>query len=155
VIADGAGNYTITAAHSDLCLEIYNDQNSDRIMVRQNACTGAANQKWAMSQYGVNLEIRAVQNNQCMDIMARSKENYGLVNMHACANGTNQRWRLYPKTLNNETGIICRSSPSHPEHSCSGVNDQQKPTNLGKTLTKARCEEACRVNKMISCQWDK
>jgi hypothetical protein len=155
IVADGSGNYTIAAAHSDLCLEVYDEDDSGRIPVKQNACTpGKVSQQWAMSQYGVNLEIRAVQNNLCMDVMGKVKGNYGQVNLRPCANGTNQRWRLSKKTLNSDTGIICTASPSHPEHSCSGLNDKQAKANLGKTLTKARCEAACTASKMVNCQWD-
>lgn len=155
VVADGTGYYTITAVHSDLCLEVSGVQDSDRIPVQQNTCSpGKLSQQWAMSQYGVNLEIRAVQNNQCMDVMGRSKANYGVVNMHPCANGTNQRWRLSKKTLNNETGVICRASPSHPERNCSGLNGKQEQINLGKTLTKARCEDACRTSSVSGCKWE-
>jgi hypothetical protein len=154
VIADGNGYYTITAAHSDLCLEVYADQTSDRIPIQQNTCSpDKVSQKWTMSQYGVNLEIRSALNNQCMDIMARGKGNYGPVNLHPCSNGTNQRWRLSSKTLNGN-GVICRASPSHPEHDCYGVNDKQTRVYLGKTLTKTRCEEACKATNMVSCKWE-
>lgn len=155
VVADGTGYYTITAVHSDLCLEIYNDEALERFAVRQNVCSpGMASQKWAMSQYGDNLEIRAVQNNQCMDVVNRNKQNYAQISVHACVNGTNQRWRLLKKTLNLDKGVICRASPSHPERNCSGLNDQQKQVHLGQTLTKGRCEEACKASRMVSCQWE-
>ena len=154
IVADGTGYYTITAAHSDLCLEVSGGQESGRFPIQQNACTpGKVSQKWAMSQYGVNLEIRSALNNQCMDIMARSKGNYGPVNLHPCSDGTNQRWRLSRKTLNGN-GVICRASPSHPERDCYGVNDKQSQVYLGKTLTKARCEEACKATSMVSCKWE-
>jgi hypothetical protein len=155
IVADGSGYYTITAVHSDLCLEIYDDKALERITVRQNVCSpGTASQKWAMSQYGDNLEIRAAQNNQCMDVVSRNKQNYAPISAHPCVNGTNQRWRLSKKTLNNETGVICRSSPSHPERNCSGLNGKQEQINLGKTLTKARCEDACRTTNVSGCKWE-
>lgn len=154
VVADGSGYYTITAAHSDLCLEVSGDQDSAHAPIQQNACSpGKISQKWAMSQYGDNLEIRAVGTNQCMDVMRADKGDYGQVNQHPCNNGTNQRWRLYPKTLN-RNGVICRASPSHPEYNCHGLNEKQSQVYLGKTLTKARCEEACKASKMVSCQWE-
>ena len=155
VVSDGSGNYTISPVHSDLCLEVYDDQVSDRTSVKQNVCSpGKVSQKWAMSQYGSNLEIRAVQNNQCMDVIRKRTANYALVNMHPCGDGTNQRWRLHEKKLNVEKGVICKASPSHPERNCSGVDAQQKQVHLGKTLTKGRCEEACTASKMVSCQWE-
>jgi hypothetical protein len=155
VVADGTGYYTITAVHSDLCLEIYNDEALERFAVRQNVCRpGVASQKWAMSQYGDNLEVRAVQNNQCMDVVSRNKRNYAPISVHACVNGTNQRWRLVKKTLNSETGVICRSSPSHPERNCSGLNSKQEQINLGRTLTKARCEDACHTSNVSGCKWE-
>ena len=154
VVADGTGYYTITAVHSDLCLEVSADQDSGRTPIQQSTCSpGKASQKWAMSQYGVNLEIRSASNNQCMDIMAGIKKNYGPVNLHPCSDGTNQRWRLSKKTLSGN-GVICRASSSHPEHDCHGVNDKQNQVYLGKTLTKARCEEACKATNMVSCKWD-
>jgi hypothetical protein len=154
VVADGTGYYTITAAHSDLCLEVYGDLDSDRIPIQQNSCSpGKMSQKWAMSQYGVNLQIRSATSNQCMDIMGRAKKNYGQVNLHPCGNGTNQRWRLKKETLN-ENGVICRASPSHPERDCYGLNDKQSRVYLGKTLTKAKCEEACKATRMATCQWE-
>ena len=154
VVADGSGYYTISAAHSDLCLEVHPDQDSDRTPIQQNTCTpDKVSQKWAMAQYGVNLQIRSVANNQCMDIMGRAKKNYGPVNLHPCGDGTNQRWRLQKKTLN-ENGVICRASPSHPEHDCYGLNDKQSRVYLGKTLTKAKCEEACKATRTVTCQWE-
>lgn len=159
VISDGSGNYTITAAHSDLCLEVSDGQVLGRIPIQQNVCSpGKVSQKWAMSQYGVNLQIMFAGASpgtlQCLDVMSRVKANYAPVYLHACTDGTNQRWRLRKTTLNNEKGVICRASPSHPEHNCSGVNDQQKQVHLGKTLTKARCEEACKASKMVGCRWE-
>ena len=155
ITSDGSGNYTITPVHSDLCVEVYSEKVLGRTPILQSVCSpGKVSQKWAMSQYGVNLEIRDVQNNQCMDIMRKVKGNYGPVYLHPCGNGTNQRWRLRKTTLNNDKGVICRASPSHPEHNCSGLNDQQKQVHLGKTLTKARCEEACKTNNMVSCRWE-
>lgn len=155
IVGDGTGYYTVTAVHSDLCLEVYDDKALERLTVRQNVCSpGAASQKWAMSQYGDNLEIRAVQNNQCMDVVSRNKRNYAPISVHPCVNGTNQRWRLNKKMLNTETGVICRASPSHPERNCSGLNGKQEQINLGKTLTKARCEEACRTSNVSGCKWE-
>jgi len=149
VVSDGSGNYTI----SDLCLEASPDDGSGRIPIFQNTCAaGRISQKWAMSQYGDNLEIRSVEANQCMDVMRAVTKNYGEVNEHACSNGTNQRWKLYKKTLN-ENGVICRASPAHPERDCYGTSDKQIKTYLGKTLTKTRCEDACAASKMVSCQW--
>jgi hypothetical protein len=155
IISDGSGNYTISPVHSDLCLEIVSDQESGITRVLQTPCSpGKASQKWAMSQYGDNLEIRSVQNNQCLDVVNRNKKNYAQISVHACVNGTNQRWRLSKKTVNLDQGVICRASPSHPQHDCSGLNDQQKQVHLGQTLTKGRCEEACKASRMISCQWE-
>jgi hypothetical protein len=155
VVSDGSGNYSISPVHSDLCLEVVVDSESGITRVLQNACSpGKASQKWAMSQYGDNLEIRAVQNNQCMDVVNQNKKNYAQISVHACVNGTNQRWRLLKKTLNLDKGVICRASPSHPERNCSGLNDQQKQVHLGQTLTKGRCEEACKASRMVSCQWE-
>lgn len=154
VISDGSGNYTISPVNSDLCLEVPAEKFRDRIPVIQAECVpGKASQKWAMSQYGVNLEIRDVESNRCLDVERKATGNYSPVNLQSCSNGTNQRWRLNKATINVETGIICRASPSHPERECTGVNDQQKSVHLGKTLTKARCEEVCKVNRMVSCQW--
>ncbi len=154
VVADGSGYYTITVAHSDLCLEVSDDQDSKHAPIQQNTCSpGKISQKWAMSQFGVNLEIRAAGTNQCMDIMRADKKDYGQVNQHPCNDGTNQRWRLYRKTFNGN-GVICTASPSHPEHDCYGVNDKQSRVYLGKTLTKARCEEACKATNMVSCKWE-
>lgn len=153
VASDGAGNYTISPVNSDLCLEVYDPKDGTRILVQQNVCdAGNVNQKWAMSQYGVNLEIRAVANNQCMDIMWRAKANYSVVNVHPCKNGTNQRWTLQ-KTTFNPDGVVCRASPAHPERDCSGVNDQGTKIYLGKTLTKGKCEDACKASKTSGCSW--
>ncbi len=155
IVSDGAGNYTISPVHSDLCLEVVTDQDSRVTRILQNPCsTGKAGQKWAMSQYGDNLEIRAVQNNQCMDVVSRNKQNYAQISVHACVNGTNQRWTLHKKTLNTDKGVICAASPSHPPRDCSGLNNQQKQVHLGQTLTKARCEEACEASGMVSCHWE-
>ena len=155
IVADGSGNYTIAAAHSDLCLEVVSDQDSGLTRILQNVCSpDKVSQKWAMSQYGVNLEIRSVQNNQCMDVVSRNKKNYAQISVHPCVNGTNQRWRLYKKMLNTDKGVICKASPGHPERNCSGLNDQQKQVHLGRTLTKGRCEEACKASGMVSCQWE-
>jgi hypothetical protein len=158
IVADGSGYYTITAAHSDLCLEVTGEQDSGRTSIQQNACSpGKISQKWAMSQYGVNLQIRSAGTNpgtnQCMDVMGRVKGNYGQVILHPCTDGTNQRWRLYRKTLNTN-GVICRASPSHPEHGCYGLNDKQTQVYLGKTLTKAKCEEACKASNVSGCKWE-
>ena len=154
IVADGTGFYTVSPVHSDLCLEVITKEGSGRIPVQQNECSpGKISQKWAMSQYGVNLEIRSAGNNQCLDIMGNAKGNFGLVYLHTCSNGTNQRWRLTKKTLSGD-GVICRSSPSHPAHDCYGVNDQQQHVYLGKTLTKPRCEEACKASKVSGCKWE-
>lgn len=155
VVADGSGYYTISPVHSDLCVEVSATKDySDRIPVQQNECSpGKVGQKWAMSQYGVNLEIRSAVNNQCLDIMGRGTKNYAPVYLHACSNGTNQRWRLSKKTLS-EDGVICRASPSHPERDCHGLNDKQQRVNLGKTLTRARCEEACKASNATGCKWE-
>ena len=155
VVADGSGYYTISPAHSDLCLEVYGDQDSAKTPIQQSVCSpGKISQKWAMSQYGDNLEIRTARTNQCMDVMRGTRKNFGEVNQHPCHNGTNQRWKLYRKTLN-ANGEICKASPSHPERNCYGLDEKQKQVYLGKTLTKTRCEEICKVNKMVSgCQWE-
>ena len=154
VVADGTGYYTITATHSDLCLEVSSDPDLGRFPIQQNACVpGKVSQKWAMSQYGVNLEIRTAGTNQCMDIMRADRKDYGQVYQHPCNDGTNQRWRLQKKTFNGN-GVICRASPSHPERECYGLNDKQSQVYLGKTLTKARCEEACKTTNMVSCKWE-
>ena len=39
VVADGAGNYTISPANSDLCLEVFDPQDGTRILVQQNVCS--------------------------------------------------------------------------------------------------------------------
>jgi Ricin-type beta-trefoil lectin domain len=154
VVSDGAGNYTISPVHSDLCLEVSGEQ-AGQIPILQNVCTpGKISQKWAMTQMGDNLEIRDVQNNQCLDVWDRHKVNYTPVYLRTCKDGTNQRWTLHKTTLNNDTGIICGASPLHPAHECSGVNDQQKQIHLGKTLTKARCEDSCKASNLSGCKWD-
>ena len=154
VVADGSGNYTISPAHSDLCLEVSGDQDSSQPAIQQNACSpGKISQKWAMSQYGDNLEIRTAGGNQCMEVMHAFKKNFAQVTQHSCNNATSQRWKLSLKTLN-ENGVICRSSAAHPERECYGLDGKQTKTFLGKTLTKARCEEACAASKMVSCQWE-
>ena len=154
VAGDGSGYYTISPAHSDLCLEVA-EKFGDRTPVVQAECSpGKPSQKWAMSQYGVNLEIRDVQSNRCLDIMRKATGNFAPIFLQRCGDGPNQRWRLKKTTINTDQGVICRDSPTHPAHDCSGINDQQKEIHLGKTLTKARCDEACRVNKMVSCRWE-
>ncbi len=155
IVADGSGFYTISPVHSDLCVEVSGAKDSSgRIPVQQSECSpGKISQKWAMSQYGVNLEIRSAVSNQCLDIMGRGTKNYAPVFLHLCGNGTNQRWRLSKKTLS-EDGIICRASPSHPERDCSGLNDKQQKVYLGKTLTRARCEEACKASNATGCKWE-
>jgi len=155
VKSDPAGNYTVSPVHSDLCLEVAAEKFADRTPVIQAECVpGKVSQKWSMSQYGVNLEIRDVQSNRCLDIMRKQTGNYSPINLQSCSNGTNQRWRLKQTTINTDQGVICRASPSHPEYDCAGMNDQQKPVHLGKTLTKARCEDVCKINHMVSCRWE-
>lgn len=153
VVSDGSGNYTIAAVHSDLCLEVYDPQDESRILVQQNVCeAGKSSQKWAMSQYGSNLEIRPAGSKLCMDVMARAKVNYGVINLHPCKDGTNQRWILH-KTNFNADGVVCRASPRHPERECYGLNDKQAKVYLGKTLTKTRCEDACKASNLGGCSW--
>lgn len=153
VVADGSGNYTIIAAHSDLCLEVFDPQDESRILVQQNVCdAGKSTQKWAMSQYGSNLEIRPAGTTLCVDVMARATKNYGVLNLHTCTDGTNQRWVLH-KTTFNADGVVCRASPSHPERDCSGLNDKQTKVYLGKTLTRPRCEELCKGTSLTGCRW--
>ena len=61
VVSDGSGNYTISPAHSDLCLEVSTEKVIDRTAVVQTECVpGKVSQKWSMNQFGVNLEIRDV-----------------------------------------------------------------------------------------------
>ena len=154
IVGDGSGNYTISPLHSDQCLEVSAEQMFGRTAIIQTECSpGKVSQKWAMSQYGDNLEIRDVQSNRCLDIVRKFTANYAPVFLQTCNNGTSQRWTLKKTTLDTEQGVICRASPNHPEYDCSGVNDQQKTIHLGKTLTKGRCEDACKVNRMISCLW--
>lgn len=154
VASDGAGNYTISPAHSDLCLEVP-EKISDRTPVLQNVCApGKISQKWSMTQTGDNLEIRDVQNNRCLDVWNKLKVNYTPVTPQRCNNGTNQRWTLHKTTLNNDKGIICNDSPNHPARGCSGMNDQQKQIYLGKSLTKSRCEDLCKTNNLSGCKWD-
>lgn len=154
VASDGAGNYTISPVHSDLCLEVATEKVVDRTAVVQVECVaGKASQKWSMNQYGVNLEIRDVATNRCLDIMRKGTGNFAPIFLQSCNNGPNQRWRLDKTTLNVDSGVICRESPAHPAQACAGVNDQQKEVALGKTLTRARCDAACQVNKMVSCHW--
>ena len=155
VVSDGSGNYTISPVHSDLCLEVATEKVVERTAVVQAECVaGKASQKWSMNQFGVNLEIRDVGSNRCLDIMRKGTGNFAAIFLQSCNNGPNQRWRLNKTTVNVEQGAICRESPAHPARACSGVNDQQKDVVLGKTTTKARCDEACRVNKMVSCRWE-
>ena len=152
-IADGM--YTVVGEASHRCLEVATEKIGDRTPVLQSECSpGKASQKWSMTQYGVNLEIREAQSSRCLDILRKGTGNYAPIFLQSCNDGPNQRWRLKPATLNNDQGIICRASPAHPPQDCAGVNDQQKPVALGKTLTKARCEDVCRVNKLISCHWE-
>jgi hypothetical protein len=155
VTSDGSGNYTISPVHSDLCLEVSSDKIIDRTPVVQAECVaGKASQKWSMNQFGVNLEIRDVGSNRCLEILQKAKTNFAPVFLQTCNNGPYQRWRMNKTTLNVDQGVICRESPAHPPRTCSGVNDQQKEVALGKTMTKARCDDACRVNKMVSCRWE-
>lgn len=155
VVSDASGNYTISPVHSDLCLEVSTEPNGDRTPVVQVECVaGKVSQKWAMSQYGVNLEIRDVGTSRCLDILRKGTGNFAPIFLQSCNNGPNQRWRLNKATLNVDQGVVCRASTSHPAYDCSGTNDQQRQTALGKTLTRARCDEVCRVNKMISCRWE-
>src|SRR6185436_12130937 len=155
VTSDGSGNYTISPVHSDLCLEVSAEKIADRTAVVQGACvTGKINQKWSMNQFGVNLEIRDVGSNRCLDIMRKGTGNFAPIFLQSCNNGPNQRWRLNKTTLNVDQGVICRESPAHPARACWGVNDQQKEVSLGKTMTRARCDEACRATRMVSCSWE-
>jgi Ricin-type beta-trefoil lectin domain len=155
VVSDGSGNYTISPAHSDLCLEVSAEKVLGRTSILQTECTPEkVSQKWAMTQIGDNLQIRGVEKNQCIDIMRKATGNYASVYQQACSDGTNQRWTLHKTTINTEQGVICRASPSHPAHDCAGVNNQQKEIYLGKTLTKARCEEACKASSLSGCKWD-
>lgn len=155
VVSDGSGNYTISPVHSDLCLEVSGVKLSGRIPILQTACSpGKVSQKWAMSQYGDNLEIRDVQKSHCLDVMRKSKDDYAPIFLQRCADGTNQRWTLRKTTINVDKGVICKASASHPEHNCTGVNSQQKEVHLGKTLTKVRCEDVCKMNGMVSCKWE-
>jgi len=155
VVSDGSGNYTISPVHSDLCLEVSADKVVERTAVVQAECVaGKASQKWSMNQFGVNLEIRDAGSNRCLDVLSKVKANFAPIFLGSCNNGPNQRWRLNKTALNVDQGVICKDSPAHPAHACSGVNDQQKDVALGKTMTKARCDDACRVNKMASCRWD-
>src|SRR5260370_5900175 len=97
---------------SDLCLEVSANLVFGRTPILQTECSpGKISQKWVMSQYGVNLEIRDVQSNRCIDVMGKASENYAPVYMHACSNGPNQRWRLHKTTLNNDQRVIVRASP--------------------------------------------
>jgi ricin-type beta-trefoil lectin protein len=154
VVGDGAGNYTINPAHSDLCLEVP-EKLSDRTPVLQNACSpGKISQKWSLTQTGDNLELRDVQNNKCLEVWNKRKVNYTPVTPQRCNNDTSQRWTLHKTTLNNDTGIICKDSPNHPARDCSGVNNQQKQIYLGKTLTKSRCEDLCKSSSLSGCKWD-
>jgi len=109
--------------------------------------------KWTMNQYGGNLEIRTARADRCMEVMRADKGIYGEVKQRPCNSSINQRWKLYAKTLNRD-GVICRASPSHPDYNCYGSNENQKQVYLGKTLTKARCEEACKATNMVSCKWE-
>jgi hypothetical protein len=155
VVSDGSGNYTISPVHSDLCLEVSTEKVVDRTAVVQAECVaGKVSQKWSMNQFGVNLAIRDVASNRCLDIMRKGKDNFAPIFLGDCNDGPNQRWRLSKTTVNVDQGVICRDSPAHPARTCTGVNDQQKEVALGKTTTKARCDEACRVNKMVSCRWE-
>ena len=155
VVSDGSGNYTISPVHSDLCLEVSTEKVVDRTAVVQTECVaGKTSQKWSMNQFGVNLEIRDVGSNRCLDIMRKGTGNFAPVYLQSCNNGPNQRWRLNKTTVNVDQGAICRDSPAHPARACSGVNNEQKDVNLGKTLTKARCDDACRATRMVSCRWE-
>jgi hypothetical protein len=155
VVSDGSGNYTISPVHSDLCLEVSTEKVAERTAVVQTECVaGKASQKWSMNHFGVNLEIRDAGSNRCLDIMRKGTGNYAAIFLQSCNNGPNQRWRLNKTTVNVDQGVICRESTAHPARACSGVNDQQKEVALGKTTTKARCDEACRATKMVSCRWE-
>ena len=155
VASDGSGNYTISPAHSDLCLEVSTEKVIDRTAVVQTECVaGKVSQKWSMNQFGVNLEIRDVGSNRCLDIMRNGTGNFAPIFLRSCNNGPNQRWRLSKTTLNVDQGIVCRDTSAHPARACTGINDQQKEVALGKTTTRARCDDACRVNKMTSCRWE-
>jgi hypothetical protein len=155
VVSDGSGNYTISPAHSDLCLEVSTEKVIDRTAVVQTECVpGKVSQKWSMNQFGVNLEIRDAGSNRCLDIMRNGTGNFAPIFLRSCNNGPNQRWRLNKTTLNVDQGVVCRDSPAHPARPCTGINDQQKEVALGKTTTRARCDDACRVNKMTSCRWE-
>ena len=154
VVADGSGFYTITPAHSDLCLEVTGDQDSALALIQQKACSpGKISQQWTMNQYGGNLEIRTARADRCMEVRHADKGIYGQVHIRPCNNGPNQRWKISAKTLN-RNGVICRASPSHPEYNCYGSNENQKQVYLGKTLTRARCEKACKTSNMVGCKWE-
>jgi len=155
VVSDGSGNYTISPVHSDLCLEVSTEKVIDRTAVVQAECVaGKESQKWSMNQFGVNLAIRDVGSNRCLDIIRKGTDNFAPIFLRSCNDGPNQRWRLSKTTINVDQGVICRASPAHPARACAGVNDQQKEVALGQTTNRARCDEACRVNKMVSCRWD-
>jgi hypothetical protein len=154
VVADASGLYTITPAHSDLCLEVAGDPASERAPIQQNACSpGKISQQWTMNQYGGNLEIRTARADRCVEVMRAEKDAYGELYIRPCKIGANQRFKLSAKTFN-RSGVICRASARNPEYNCNGSNENQKQVYLGKTLTKAKCEEACKASKMISCLWE-
>jgi len=110
----------------------------------QNECSpGKVSQKWAMSQYGVNLESDPGKQ-QCW-ISGTANRKLSAVFLHACANGLTKDGTT--KQTLSEDGIICRASQS-PERDCS-LNDKQQKIYLGKTLTRRAAKKFVRA---ANCQ---
>jgi hypothetical protein len=86
--------YTVTARHSNKCLDVQNPNTSDGALIGQFACNGQPWQAWEFRDAGggfFNLVNR--NSGRCLDVNGASTADGAQVIQWTCNGGTNQQWQ--------------------------------------------------------------
>ena len=86
---------SLTAAHSQKCLEIPGSSQSTGAGATQSNCTGAVNQQFQLKSVGPDtFQLIANHSGQCLEIAGGSTADEARVQQNASTTGTHQRFRV-------------------------------------------------------------
>jgi hypothetical protein len=97
-----SGLTSLTAAHSQKCLEIPGSAQCNGAAATQSSCTGAANQQFQLKSVGTNtFQLIATHRGKCLEIAGSSTADGARVQQNACTTDTHQQFRITgsPSTL--------------------------------------------------------
>lgn len=85
---------TLTAAHSNMLLDVSGVSMDDGAVVHQWSSTGAKNQQWKLMASGDKFELVSVNSGKCLDVDGSSTADGARVQQWTCNHQDNQRFQL-------------------------------------------------------------